>query len=115
MEAAQPFLPPVQPIDPTAPGPFAFADPERVEAILRAAGFEDVRLTPFDAMIGGGAIGDMLDLTFRVGPLGAALREAPHLAPVVRQAVRACLSDHDTPQGVLMPAAVWIVVAARTR
>ncbi|MBU4433558.1 MAG: methyltransferase domain-containing protein [Alphaproteobacteria bacterium] len=113
MEAAQPFLPPIPPADPTAPGPFAFADPQRVQSILQAAGFEDIRIRPFDAMIGGGSIDETLDLTFRVGPLGAALREAPHLAPTVREAVRARLSDFATAEGVLMPAAVWIVQATR--
>jgi SAM-dependent methyltransferase len=113
MEAAQPFLPPMAPADPTAPGPFAFADPQRIQSILQAAGFEDIRITPFDAMIGGGSIEETLDLTFRVGPLGSALRDAPHLAPTVREAVRARLSDFATPQGVLMPAAVWIVQAAQ--
>ncbi len=111
MEAAQPFLPPVQPTDPTAPGPFAFAEPQRVASILRTAGFEDVSIAPFDAMIGGGSIEDTVDLTFRVGPLGSALREAPDLVPAVREAVMACLSEYATSQGVLMPAAVWIVLA----
>jgi SAM-dependent methyltransferase len=113
MEAPQPFLPPVQPPDPAAPGPFAFAEPQRVEAFLRTVGFEEVSITPFDAMIGGGTIEDTVDLAFRVGPLGSALREAPDLAPVVRAAVLACLSEYATAQGVLMPAAVWIVRATQ--
>ena len=54
----------------------------------------------------GGTIEDTVDLTFRVGPLGSALREAPDLAPVVREAVMACLSEYATSRGVLMPAAV---------
>ncbi len=47
MEAAQPFLPPSPPMDPTAPGPFAFADPDRVRSILSEAGFSDVTLRAF--------------------------------------------------------------------
>ena len=48
--AAAPLLPPLpaQAID--APGQFAFADPERVEAILTDAGWTDIVLTPFDAV-----------------------------------------------------------------
>ena len=34
LQAALPFIPPVTPPDPTAPGPFAFADADRVRAIL---------------------------------------------------------------------------------
>ena len=34
-------------------------------------------------------------------------------AATVRDAVEACLADFDTPRGVLMPAAVWIVQAVQ--
>jgi hypothetical protein len=34
---------------PGAPGPFAFADPERVQAILEQAGFNDIRVDPVEA------------------------------------------------------------------
>jgi SAM-dependent methyltransferase len=47
------FLPPVPPSAPGSvpPGPFAFADPERTEGILRAAGFGDVRRTPHELSV----------------------------------------------------------------
>jgi len=111
LEAARPFLPPPEPIDPTAPGPFAFADPERVRAILTEAGFGSVRLHAFNTSIGGLNLEESVELAFRVGPLGAALRESPRLAPVVADAVRQALSQYESPSGVLMPAAVWIVQA----
>ena len=111
--AAAPHLPaPAAPPDPNAPGPFAFADPERVRGILGDAGFGAVSIAPHDARIGGGGIETYMELAFKVGPLGAALREAPHLAPVVSEAVRAAITPYATPEGlVLMPAAVWIVQA----
>lgn len=111
MEAAAPFLPPGPPADPAAPGPFAFADPDRVRGILGGAGFVDVSIDPFDTRIGGGGVEQTLDLTFRVGPLGAALRDSPHLVEVVADAVRQTLLPYETAGGVLMPAAVWIVRA----
>ena len=111
MAAAQDLLPPQAPPDPLAPGPFAFADPGRVRSILTAAGFRDVAIDRFDARIGGGTVEQTLDLTFRVGPLGAALRERPDLADSVAEAVRSVLIGHDTPAGVKMLAAVWIVTA----
>ena len=114
MEAAQPFLPPSPPMDPTAPGPFAFADPDRVRSILSEAGFSDVTLHAFNTSIGGSSLEQAVDLAFRVGPLGAFLREQPELAPSVAGAVKAALSEYDTPAGVLMPAAVWIVTAQAT-
>ena len=111
MEAAQPFLPPSPPMDPTAPGPFAFADADRVRKVLADAGFSDVTLHAFNASIGGSSLDQTVDLAFRVGPLGAILREQPELAPTVAGAVRSALAPYETPLGVLMPAAVWIVQA----
>ena len=111
MEAAQPFLPPSPPMDPTAPGPFAFADADRVRKVLADAGFSDVTLHAFNASIGGSSLDQTVDLAFRVGPLGAILREQPELAPTVAGAVRSALAPYETPSGVLMPAAVWIVQA----
>ena len=53
LEAALPLLPPIAPYDPMAPGPFAFADAGRVQSILAAAEFGSVKVSPFDAAIGG--------------------------------------------------------------
>jgi SAM-dependent methyltransferase len=114
LDAALPFIPPPAPSDPTAPGPFAFADPERIRAILTGAGFAEVRVTPFDAMIGGGDVDNALTLALRIGPLGATLRENPDLVPVVTDTVREALVKRQSADGrVLLPAAVWIVQATR--
>ena len=113
LEAAIPFLPPLPPLDPTAPGPFAFADAARVRSLLVASGFSSVSITPFDAQVGSGDLEQTLQLTFRVGPLGAALREHPECKDQVSIAVRAVLEKHVTEQGVVMPAAVWIVSARK--
>lgn len=111
MEAAAPYLPPIAPAEPTAPGPFAFADPERVRGILTTAGFRAIDITPFDARIGGGTVDEALNLSFRVGLLGRALQDNPQCVEAVTDAVRGVLVAHDTAGGVLMPAAVWIVQA----
>lgn len=111
LAAALPFIPAPAPVDPLAPGPFAFADADRVRTILTEAGFTAIDIRPHDTQIGGGDVEQALQLAFRVGPLGAALREDPSRAGVIADAVRRVLEDHLTPQGVLMPAAVWIVTA----
>jgi SAM-dependent methyltransferase len=111
LNAAQPLLPAPPPADPFSPGPFAFADPHRVRSILQSAGFGSVTIEPFDAMIGSGDLEQTLALTFKVGPLGAALRENPQQKEKVADAVRETLTNYVTPAGVLMPAAVWIVLA----
>jgi SAM-dependent methyltransferase len=111
MAAAAPLLPPMPPPDPIAPGPFAFADADRVRGILTAAGFTGVAIDPFNATIGGSGVEDTVNLTLRVGPLGRILRETPQMTDAVVGAVRAAIQPYETPQGVLMPAAVWIVSA----
>ena len=112
LEAASPFLPPSPPFDPTAPGPFAFADDGRLRTILADAGFGSVSIDPFDARIGAGDLEQTLKLALRVGPLGFAIREHPDLQSKVTDAVREVLSRRMTANGVMMPAAVWIVRAA---
>ncbi|MEA3106653.1 MAG: hypothetical protein QOI88_1258 [Gammaproteobacteria bacterium] len=112
LEAASPFLPPPAPSDPTAPGPFAFADDARLRSILAAAGFGSVSIDPFDTRIGSGDVEQTLNLALRVGPLGAAMREYPDLRLKVTDAVREVFIRYRTASGVLMPAAVWIVLAA---
>jgi SAM-dependent methyltransferase len=107
-------LPP--PPAPDAPGPFAFADPERVRGILARAGFdrialEDVRMP---LMLGGGGALDeaVRILTEGIGPVSGALREAdPALRPAVAAAVRAAIAPFHTPEGVRMGSAAWIVTA----
>lgn len=111
MAAAAPFLPPLPPVDPTAPGPFAFADEGRVRGILADAGFADIAIDPFDTRIGGSGVEETVNLTLRVGPLGRILREMPSMADAVIGAVRAAIQPYETPAGVLVPAAVWIVRA----
>jgi SAM-dependent methyltransferase len=113
LEAGLTVLPPPAPADPAAPGPFAFADPQRVRAILEAAGWTQVSIAPHDTAIGVGGVDETLSLALRVGPLGAALRESPHLAAPAMAAVRDFLVRHDGPDGVRLPAAVWIVTARR--
>ena len=79
--------------------------------ILTEAGFGSVRLHAFNTSIGGSNLEQSVELAFRVGPLGAALRENPGLAPVVADAVRQAISQYESPNGVFMPAAVWIAQA----
>lgn len=109
--AAAKHLPPTPASDPTAPGPFAFADPDRVRAILQAAGFADVGFEKAASPIGGNTLEESLTLAMRVGPLGARLREAPELAPKVLADVRAALEAKLKDGRVWMDGAVWIVSA----
>jgi SAM-dependent methyltransferase len=111
MAAARHRFPPLPPTAPDAPGPFAFADEGRVRGVLEAAGFTEVALAPHDAEMGGNTLEDSITLALRVGPLGAALREHPHLLPGAREDVEAAYAPRIRDGAVWMRSATWIVTA----
>ena len=104
--------------DPTAPGPFAFADAERVERILTAAGFGDVSHESLEQDLlvgGGGSLDETVRFIIQLGPSGAALRTADDaLKARVLSEVRTALEPYYDTGGVRMPAATWVVSARRT-
>jgi SAM-dependent methyltransferase len=109
--AARHLFPALPPPVPGAPGPFAFADPDRVRGILEQAGFSDIVLTPRDAEMGGNKLDDALTLGLRVGPLSGLLRTYPELAEPAREVVRAALVPCVRDGAVWQASATWIVTA----
>jgi SAM-dependent methyltransferase len=99
-------------------GPFAFADPARIESILRAAGFVAPQAAPFDFdfLVGEGEdpITDALGYFRRIGPLASMLRT---LDEADREAATAMLAEIVAAQQadgrVAFGAAAWIVTSAR--
>ncbi len=111
LSAASAHLP-AQPVqDAAAPGPFAFADATRVRRILHSAGFDEIKITAHDELVGSGGLEAMLAVCSRVGALGKILRENSHLRAAALPAVRLALAAHDGPQGVRLNAATWVVTA----
>jgi ubiquinone/menaquinone biosynthesis C-methylase UbiE len=117
MQALAALLPEQPPADPHAPGPFAFADPARVEAILAAAGWQDIAFDdlPFEMVVGVGEdpIASAVQFNLRIGPAARLVRdagpEAEAAAPAVLAAALAPYRKGDT---VALPGAVWLVSAA---
>jgi SAM-dependent methyltransferase len=105
LQAASAYLPPQPAHDPDAPGPFAFADPDRVRGILKRAGFEEIEIAARDEQVGSGDLDTMLWVCSRVGALGKILRENPELRAAALPAVRTALAAHDGPGGVKLTAA----------
>jgi len=107
------------PADPHAPGPFAFADAERVRGFLEGAGLAPVEVESLDRelAVGGGADLDAtVAFLLQMGPAGAALREADEaLRQRVAASVREALAPYAGPAGVRMPAAAWLFDARRPR
>lgn len=101
------------PSDPLTPGPFAFADPERVRGILQSAGFENIAITPHDAPIGGHSLDDALTIACRIGPAAPLIRENPEKREAIVASLRQALADHETSSGVWFDSATWIVTATK--
>lgn len=110
--AAAPFLPPLEERPPPeAPGPFAFADGPRVLRILQQAGFQDVVLMPFDfGFFLGASAEEATEQAMRMGPPALAGADDATRAKV-HKAMLAKAQELRTPQGVMPPAAVWLVAA----
>lgn len=106
-------LPAPPPGDPWAPGPFAFADGERLRSILTQAGFTAIALRPHDQAMGGNDLPTALTLALQIGPLGRLLRELPQHRQATIAAVRAALQPYVQDGVVRMPSATWIVTARR--
>ncbi|MGH6993724.1 MAG: class I SAM-dependent methyltransferase [Caulobacteraceae bacterium] len=114
-QAALPLLPPQPPPeDPFAPGPFAFADGERLRGILVSAGYGDIVVEPFDCAIGGSDLATHAETAVQIGPLGRFLRECPELVAPVRAKVLEALKPHAGTDGVKLASATWIVAAYNT-
>jgi SAM-dependent methyltransferase len=111
LRAASAYLPPQPAHDPDAPGPFAFANRDRLRGILQGAGFEEIEITAHDEKVGSGDLDTMLAVCSRVGALGRILRENPELRTATLPAVRSALAAHDGPDGVRLNAATWVVTA----
>ncbi len=102
--------------DPTAPGPFAFADEGHVRSILGDAGWNDLHMAEADfayvAGVGEDPVEDALQLFNRIGPAAHALRKLDDPARERAKGwMRDWLAEHRSGDLVALPAAAWIVTA----
>ncbi len=102
---------------PEDPGPFSFAEPERVTRILTQAGFAAPEFARFDWDMDialGGGLEAAVESAATIGPAGAALTDQP---PEIRAAayeeLRRELAPYEKDGRVPLAAAVWIVSASR--
>ena len=108
------------PADPDAPGPFAFADPQRVEAIVDGAGWGKLDFEPVDfayiAGKGGDPVEDALNFVARIGPAAPALRALEGTAKTIAEdALREWFAAHRSGDLVAFAGAAWIVTASADR
>lgn len=111
LQAAAPFLPEVPKFEKDAPGRFAFADPDRVRAILADAGWREVEVAPLDAE-SPLSFDELLTMSLRVGPLNPILKDADDATRrKVREAVTAALAPYVKDGVATLTSACWLVAA----
>ena len=102
------------PVDPFAPGPFAFADADRLRGILADAGFSAIELQRFDAPVFLGATPRLAaENAVRVGPTSRFAREAGDAAlPRIVDAIERALVPLAAADGrVHLNGSTWLVSA----
>ncbi|MGQ0742014.1 MAG: class I SAM-dependent methyltransferase [Alphaproteobacteria bacterium] len=112
-QAALPLLPPQEPADPCAPGPFAFADAGRTKTILSRSGYKDVHIEKLDAkMYLGSTVEAAAEEAMNIGPLARAARELPEETQrKIRAVVEKVYRPFESKDGIAPPAACWLVRA----
>ncbi len=111
--AARDLLPAQPPLDPLAPGPFAFADPVRLKSILEGAGFNNVKIEKLDTVMHMAATArDAAQFSLGIGPLARAAAECDDATKArIVERVTDAMKKFETPAGVSPPAACWLVGA----
>jgi SAM-dependent methyltransferase len=115
LQAAYQHVPKMPPLGPDDPGPFAFADEERVRRVLGTAGFSSIALERHDLVLDI-AVGRGIDAAVRaameVGPTSRALEGHPDdTKAVVASSIRAALAPLAQGGKVPLGASIWIITA----
>jgi SAM-dependent methyltransferase len=100
---------------PGSPGPFMFADPDRLTATIRNGGFRDVSI---DAVVRPVRLGDNVE---DVAAFITSLPEGRHLlagkpdeqVAAAVQALKMAFRHHAGPQGVIVDESAWLATARR--
>ena len=113
--AALPLFAPPQPLPAGAPGPFAFAEPEHVQQLLQAAGYEQIRIDAFEQPMHYGENQPLEESARRLmdlGPVSRLLAGAPEatVAEALKRVI-AALRPHADASGLHLMGRCWLVRA----
>ncbi len=108
-----PKLPEMKPDD---PGPFSFANEDRVRRILGEAGFTDIDLERVDLSLDiatGRGLEAAVETVLTIGPTSRALENQPaDKIEAATQSIRTMLAAHQRNETVPLGGSIWIVTAA---
>ena len=118
IDVARPLLnspPPGPAKEPDAPGAFSLADRTRIEAVLSASGYVDIRIEALTPTLRVGATArEATRFLVEMGPVGNMLEEAePSRTPVVETAMAERYQAFMHEGAIRVGAAAWIVTAVR--
>jgi SAM-dependent methyltransferase len=99
------------------PGPFAFADPDKVRAILSGAGFAQIKITPFDGQMAmGNPIGIEAAAAYiaEIGPAVRAIADLPkERRPEVMTRLQAAVAPLMQGDALMLQGGIWVVEAVK--
>ena len=106
--------PPAEKPGPTDPGPFSLGEAEHLTNVLQSAGFTNINLEPVDLSLPMSSVDTAVGFLTRLGPAADALKEASDDQRVeVIAAIRSVMEKYSNVDGVLAPAATWIISASK--
>ena len=116
IKTALQHLPPPEPPVPNAPGPFAFADPVRLESILADAGFSEIALQPFNTTLRiseAATLAEAVRELTRIGPMGRLLQDQSEATlDKVYPALETALQPYFRKGALELDSAIWLVTAS---
>jgi SAM-dependent methyltransferase len=116
LREASKHAPPLPELGPEDPGPFSFADEERVRGILGGAGYDGIALTPHDFDIDiamGRGLDTAVALALATGPTSRILDgQSEEVRAAAEADIRAAFAARAVGASVPLGAAIWIVTAA---
>jgi SAM-dependent methyltransferase len=108
-------VPPTPPSPPEEPGPYSFADPERVKRILTAAGFIEITVSPASFtldMAAGEGLEAAVQQAMTIGAAAALLRKQPeNVIRAARESIEKVLRPYERDGSVSLSAQIWLVEA----
>ncbi len=117
LHAAYEHAPRLPKPEPEEPGPFAFANPDRVTRILTAAGFTTPSFEAVDLSLdlaAGGTLDDAVVHASESGPAKRALADQPEeVRARAVISIRRALAPYASAAGVKLQGALWLVGAER--
>ena len=108
-------VPAERPARPEDPGPFSFADPERIRRILTAAGFGEPEISSASFMLdvaAGGGLEAAVRQAMTIGSAAALMRKQPeNLIAAARANIEKALRPYERDGAVALSSAIWLVEA----